>query len=172
MAEIITKENFLNGKYDVFRKFNSQWAIVTAGSIDDYNCMTLGWGMMGNVWGHPGSALTIFVQPSRYTFEYMERNDYFTVCFLPEEKRKDAEILGTLSGRDGDKVAKTTLTPVAMAHGVGFAESELTFVCRKICSQQFDMDKVPDFMREGMYSKVEPHYFYIGYIEEAFGVMK
>lgn len=172
MAEIITKENFLDGKYDVFRKFNSQWAIVTAGSIDDYNCMTLGWGMMGNVWGHPGSALTIYVQPSRYTFEYMERNEYFTVCFLPEENRKDAEILGTLSGRDGDKVVKTSLTPVAMEHGVGFAESELTFVCRKVCSQQFDMDKVPDFMREGMYSKVEPHYFYIGYIEDAFGIMK
>ena len=172
MAEIITKENFMDGKYDVFRKFNSQWAIVTAGGIDDYNCMTLGWGMMGNVWGHPGSALTIYVQPGRYTFEYMERNDYFTVSFLPEENRSDAEILGTLSGRDGDKVAKTSLTPVAMEHGVGFAESELTFVCRKVCSQQFDMDKVPDFMREGMYSKVEPHYFYIGYIEDAFGLTK
>ena len=172
MEQIITKENFIDGKYDVFRKFNSQWAIVTAGSIDDYNCMTLGWGMMGNVWGHPGSALTIYVQPSRYTFEYMERNDFFTVCFLPEEYREDAQLLGTLSGRDGDKVAKTKLHPVAMEHGVGFEESELCFVCRKICSQQFDLDKVPEFMREGMYSKVEPHYFYIGYIEDAFGVMK
>jgi len=172
MAEIITKENFIDGKYDVFRKFNSQWAIVTAGVIDDYNCMTLGWGMMGNVWGHPGSAVTIYVQPSRYTFEYMEKNDYFTLCFLPEEKRRDGEILGTLSGRDGDKVAKTSLTPVAMEHGVGFAESELTFVCRKVCSQQFDMDRVPEFMRSGMYSRLEPHYFYIGYIEDAFGMMK
>ena len=172
MAEIITKENFIDGQYDIFRKFNSQWAIVTAGDIEDYNCMTLSWGMMGNVWDHPGSAVTIYVQPSRYTFEYMEKNEYFTICFLPEENRRDAEILGTISGRDGDKVAKTSLHPVAMEHGVGFAESELTFVCRKICSQQFDMDKVPDFMREGMYSKVEPHYFYIGYIEDAFGVMK
>ncbi len=172
MEQIITKENYRDAQYDVFRKFNSQWAIVTAGNMDDYNCMTLGWGMMGNVWGHPGSALTIYVQPSRYTFEYMERNDYFTVCFLPEEYREDARILGTLSGRDGDKVAKTKLTPVAMEHGVGFAESELTFVCRKVCSQQFDIDKVPEHMREGMYSKLEPHYFYIGYIEDAFGVMK
>ncbi len=172
MDKIITKENFRDASYDVFKKFNDQWGIVTAGGIDDYNCMTLGWGMMGNVWAHPGSALTIYVQPSRYTFEYMEKNDYFTVCFLPEEHRADAEILGTLSGRDGDKVAKTKLTPVAMEHGVGFVESELTFVCRKVCSQQFDINCVPEAMRKGMYSRLEPHYFYIGYIEDAFGVMK
>ncbi len=166
---MITKENFMDAKYDVFRKFSTQWAIVTAGSMDDYNCMTLSWGMMGNVWDHPGYALTIYVRPDRYTFGFMERNDYFTVCFLPEKNRKDAEILGTISGRDGDKVAKTSLTPVAMEHGVGFAEAELTFVCKKVCSQQFDINCVPEKMRKGVYSKHEPHYMYIGYIEDAFG---
>ena len=50
MAEKITKENFLDAKYDVFRKFSEQWAIVSAAKIDDYNCMTLSWGMLGNVW--------------------------------------------------------------------------------------------------------------------------
>lgn len=172
MAEIITNENYLDGKYDVFRKFSTQWGIVTAGSIDDYNCMTLGWGMMGNIWGHPGAALTIYVQPSRYTFQFMQKNDYFTVCFLPEEYRKAGEILGTLSGRDCDKVAAAGLTPLAMEHGVGFAQSELTFVCKKICAQQFDIDCVPEHMRNGMYSRLEPHYMYIGYVVDAFGEMK
>lgn len=172
MAQIITKENYLDAQYDVFRKFSTQWGIVTAGSMDDFNCMTLGWGMMGNIWGHPGAALTIYVQPSRYTFRYMERNDYFTVCFLPESHRRDAEILGTLSGRDCDKVAMTCLTPKALEQGVGFEEAELTFVCRKVCSQQFELERTPEHMRRGMYSKLEPHYMYIGYIEDAFGVMK
>ena len=172
MAQIITKENYLDAQYDVFRKFSTQWGIVTAGSVDNFNCMTLGWGMMGNIWGHPGAALTIYVQPSRYTFDFMERNDYFTVCFLPESHRRDGEILGRVSGRDCDKVALTSLTPKALEHGVGFAEAELTFVCRKICSQQFELERTPEHMRLGMYSKLEPHYMYIGYIEDAFGEMK
>ncbi len=169
MAEKITKENFLDARYDVFRKFSEQWAIVSAGSIDDYNCMTLSWGMLGNVWEHPGAAVTIYVRPDRYTFEFMEKNDYFVISFLPEENRKDAEILGTLSGRDGDKMAKTSLTPLALEKGVGFAQSELTFVCRKVFSQQFDVNCVPEKWREGVYSRYEPHYMYIGYIEDAFG---
>lgn len=172
MSEIITKENFVDANYDVFRKFSTQWAIVTAGNMENWNCMTLSWGMMGNIWGHPGAALTIYVRPCRHTFKFMEENDYFTVCFLPEANRKDAEILGTLSGRDGDKVAKTSLTPVAMEHGVGFAESELTFVCKKIFSQQFDFDRVPEKLKDTMYTDHEPHHMYIGYIVDAFGEMK
>ncbi len=169
MANKITKENFLDAKYDIFRKFSEQWAIVSAGSIDDYNCMTLSWGMMGNVWEHPGAAVTIYVRPDRYTFEFMEKNDYFVISFLPEENRKDAEILGTVSGRDGDKVAKTSLTPVKLEKGVGFAQSELTFVCRKVFAQQFDVDCVPEKWRDGVYSSHPAHYMYIGYIEDAFG---
>lgn len=168
----INKENFREASYDVFSKFAGQCAIVTAGDMQDFNCMTLGWGMMGNIWGHPGSALTIYVQPSRYTFEYMQKNTYFTVCFLPREYHEDALTLGRISGRDGDKIAHTRLTPKALAYGVGYEEAELTFVCKKICAQQFDMDCVPDFMKEGMYKTYAPHYFYIGAVEDAFGEMK
>jgi len=169
---LITKENFRTACYDVFQKFTDQYAIVTAGDMQDFNCMTLGWGMMGNVWGHPGPALTVYVQPSRYTFEYMQKNAYFTVCFLPKEYHDDALTLGRISGRDGDKIAHTRLTPVALAQGVGYKEAELTFVCRKICAQQFDFAATPKHMQEGMYSKLAPHYFYIGAVEDAFGEMK
>lgn len=51
MSEIITKENFLDINYDVFRKFSAQWAIVTAGDIENYNCMTLSWGHDGQYLG-------------------------------------------------------------------------------------------------------------------------
>jgi len=168
----ITNENFRQASYDVFQKFTDQYAIVTAGDLGDFNCMTLGWGMMGNVWGHPGPALTIYVQPSRYTFEYMQKNEYFTVSFLPGEYHEDARVLGRISGRDGDKIAHTHLHPVALSHGVGYEEAELTFVCKKICAQQFDISCVPDFMKEGMYKTYAPHYFYIGAVVDAFGEMK
>ena len=84
----------------------------------------------------------------------------------------DALTLGRISGRDGNKIAHTRLTPVALSHGVGYKEAELTFVCRKICAQQFDFDATPPHMQQGMYSKLAPHYFYIGAVEDAFGEMK
>ena len=169
MGQIVTKDNFMDARFDAFRRFGKQWGIVIAGNIEDFNCMTLGWGMFGNVWARTNFALSIYVQPSRHTFEYMEKYDYFTVCFLPESHRKDAEIIGTLSGRDCDKVALTNLTPIALEHGVGFAEAELSFVCRKVCSQQFELERTPPEMQKGMYAKLDPHYMYIGYIEDAFG---
>lgn len=171
MNQIINRDNYIDAKYDVFKKFHQQLGIITCGTIEDYGSMTIGWGMLGNVWGHPGSAITVYVNPSRYTFEYIQKEEFFVVSFLPEEFHKDAITLGTKSGRDVDKIALTDLIPKELEHGVGFEQSELTFVCRKICAQQFDIDCVPENVRNGIYSKMKPHYMYIGYIEDAFGTV-
>lgn len=160
-----TMKNLVSKKFDVFSKFHKQNAIVCAGNIEDYNCMTIGWGMMGNVWGHPGSAITIYVSPDRYTWEYLEKNDYFTVSFFPEEYTIDLMYLGTHSGRDENKVRYTNLTPKEIENGVAFEQAELTFICRKVYSHQFDISKVPANMRENVYTKISPHYEYIGFIE-------
>lgn len=162
-------EDLVSAKIDVFSKFHQQKAVVCAGSMEDYNCMTIGWGMMGNVWKHPGSALTIYVSPDRYTWKYLENNEYFTVSFFPKEYEKDVMYLGLHSGRDEDKVANTRLTPKRMEHGVGFEEASLTFVCKKAYSHQFDVEKVPAHMRETVYTKIAPHYEYIGFIEAVEG---
>ena len=39
--------DFLKKTYNVFEMFNDRWALATAGSIDDYNTMTIAWGSMG-----------------------------------------------------------------------------------------------------------------------------
>lgn len=89
MTRQISMENFIEAKYDVFSKFHKQLAVISSGDIKDFRCMTIGWGAMGNVWGHPGSALTVYVSPARHTFEYLQKNEYFTVSFFPEEYHKD-----------------------------------------------------------------------------------
>lgn len=38
----IAMDNFTTAKYDVFSLFNDRWALVTAGSPDQYNTMTIG----------------------------------------------------------------------------------------------------------------------------------
>lgn len=161
---------FKEKSYPVFELFNDHWALVTAGDIDDYNTMTIGWGSMGTIWGPPHkgkSVLTVYVSPCRYTHEYLEKNEYFTVSFFPERYRRDLGILGSKSGRDGDKVALTELTPVAVEHGVDFAQAELSFVCKKLYAHQFEKDQVPQEVADWIYSRIPPHSMFIGEIVEA-----
>ena len=56
--------SFTEKSYNVFQMFNNQWALATAGSIDDYNPMTIGWGPLGVLWGKP--IYTVFVSSSRF----------------------------------------------------------------------------------------------------------
>ena len=159
--------DFTENSYEVFHLFNDRWALVTAGTLSDYNTMTIAWGSMGTIWGPPHrgkSILTVYVSPARYTHEFLESSDYFTVSFFPEEYRGDLGLLGSRSGRDGDKVALTRLTPVAASHGVDFAQAELSFVCRKLYSHQFERDEVPRDVADWIYTRVPPHTMFIGEI--------
>ena len=101
-------ENFKQKAYNVFELFDRQWAIVTAGSIEHYNSCTVGWGSLGNLWGPTGRsrpAVTVYVHPARYTCEFLEQGDTFTVSFYPPEYRRALGYIGSHSGRDGDKAA-------------------------------------------------------------------
>mgnify|MGYP000037245011 FL=1 len=77
--------------YNVFELFDRQWALVTAGSIEHYNSCTVGWGSLGNLWGPTGRSrptVTVYVHPARYTCEFLEQGDTFTVSFYPPEYRR------------------------------------------------------------------------------------
>ena len=48
-----------------FTKFEKDWALLTAGTEERYNSMTIGWGSLGTVWNK--DVLTVYVRPDRYT---------------------------------------------------------------------------------------------------------
>ncbi len=156
--------NYNEKAYKVFEMFSKQNALATAGNIDDYNCCTIGWGSLGNIWGRGTNIVTIYINPDRYTWKYCMEKDYFTVTFFPEEYREDLRILGTKSGRDGDKVALTNLTPVAYENGVGYKEAELTFVCRKLYQGEFTRENLNEKISNGIYKDWRPHYMFVGEI--------
>ena len=87
--QTVTMETLKETKIDVFEKFSEQMALVTAGTIDHFNTMTIGWGMMGNVWGHtPG--VTVYVSPNRYTWEKGTTPDgkqYYSIITLKKEEQ-------------------------------------------------------------------------------------
>lgn len=112
-----------------------EWMLVTAGNEQrGYNTMTASWGHLGSIWGHGGGLPTavVYLRPQRYTKEFVDREELFTIAVFPEECRKALGYLGSHSGRDGDKVAAAGLTPVFEGDYTYFAEAKLTLVCRKL----------------------------------------
>lgn len=156
--------------YKVFDMFNNQWALVTAGEPDHYNTCTIAWGSLGTIWGGPGggrSIVTVYVNPDRYTWEFLKQSYTFTVAFFPQEYRKALGYLGSHSGRDGDKVAAAGLTPKELVGGVTFEEADLTFVCRKLYQGEFKRDGLAKEISHGIYEDREPHWMFVGEIIEA-----
>lgn len=145
---------------DIFAQFDKKWALLAAGSMADFNAMTISWGGMGTLWHK--DVVTVYVKPIRYTYQYMEKNDYFTVSFYPESCRKDLAVMGSKSGRHGDKVALTSLTPRAVEHGVTFEQAEVTLLCRKVYWQDLTRDAMPADVQAEYYNGEEPHRMYIG----------
>ena len=88
-----------------------QWMLLTAGDFaaGKFNTMTVAWGSLGTMWAKPFAQ--VVVRPSRYTRGFMEAYDSFTLSAFPEEQREALNLLGTRSGRDGDKIAASGLTP-------------------------------------------------------------
>ena len=138
------------------------WGLLTAGCIDSYNTMTIAWGETGTMWWKP--VVSAYVVPSRHTYGYMQGNDYFVVSLFASEYKEDLQILGTKSGRDGDKVALTKLTPKAIEHGVTFEEASLTVVCKKIFQQPIDPDALPAWVKEQYYQSMGVHERFMGEI--------
>lgn len=139
--------------------FNDDWALVTAGNADHYNMMTISWGGMGTIWGKP--VVTIYIKPCRYTYEFIENNDYFVISFFDQKYKKDLGILGSHSGRNENKLALTSLQPEVIDHGVTYKQATKTIVCKKIYGQDLDANSIPAFAHN--YYENEPvHKMYIG----------
>ncbi len=142
------------------------WGLLTAGGIDNYNTMTIAWGETGTMWWKP--VVSAYVVPSRYTYGFMEDNDYFVVSLFPPEYKEDLQVLGSKSGRDGDKVALTKLTPKPLKHGVTFEEASLTVVCRKLFRQPLDPDTLPEWVMSEYYQSMGVHDRFMGEIVDVF----
>ena len=145
---------------EIFSQFDKKWALLTAGSLDNFNTMTVSWGGLGTIWNK--SVATVYVRLSRYTHEFMDNNDYFTVSFYPEAQRKTLGVLGSKSGRDMDKINGSGLTPVKAGKSVSFKEAEITLVCRKLFRQRVELSNIPEEIVKACYGSGDPHDMYIG----------
>lgn len=146
-----------------FRELDKEWMLLTAGIPDSYNMLTASWGGIGFLWNR---AVTFcFVRPTRYTFEFMEKHDFYTLSFFYPTHHGQLMVCGSESGRNIDKMNIKGLTPVETPnHAVAFEESRLYFECKKIYYDDLDQTKFlsPDI--EPLYPQKDYHRFYVGEI--------
>ena len=141
-----------------------KWMLITAGTPDKFNTMTASWGGWGELWFKP--VAFIFVRPQRYTYEFLERESFFTLSFFDETLQPKLKFCGTHSGREIDKVAECGFSPVAAQNGsVYFKEAQLVLECKKLYFQDLDPAHFLDESIAKHYPNNDFHRMYIGEIE-------
>ena len=151
------------------KMINDEWALVTAGSEEKWNTMTVSWGGLGELWGR--DAAFIFIRPQRYTREFVEKSEFFTLSFFRGKYKKELSLCGSKSGRDIDKAAATGLTPVFKEGAVYFEQAETVLVCRKIAFQDLDPAGFLDESIEENYPSKDYHRMYVGEILKTYRKM-
>jgi flavin reductase (DIM6/NTAB) family NADH-FMN oxidoreductase RutF len=147
--------------------FHHQWVLLAAGDFQsgDFNAMTIGWGAIGTMWSKPFAFVA--VRHTRYTYQFMEKFETFTLSAFPEEYHDALNLLGTRSGRDGDKIAASGLTPEA-----SIQEAELIIECRKIYADDLNPAHFLDENIYRHYPNRDFHCIYYGEILAAAGTDK
>ena len=148
-----------------FAAIGQQWMLITAGTVERCNTMTASWGGLGVLWGAPMA--TAYIRPQRYTKQFVDENEYFTLSFFSEDYRPQLNLCGTKSGRDIDKVKECGFTVAAGEGGAPyFEQAELVLVCRKRMAVPMDPAAMPEDVKEKWY-KGDWHTMYWGEIVEA-----
>ncbi|MBI4976605.1 MAG: flavin reductase [Spirochaetes bacterium] len=148
----ITPEDF-SGK--IFHMIAHEHMLITSGDETGFNTMTASLGMFGmESWKY---AATCYVRRATHTFSFLEKNDLFTLSFFGGKYQHEVDrILGVKSGRDGDKIKESGLTPVFLSRTVAFAEATVVMVCRKMYVRDMDTqcyvhaDEIPSMYQKGI----------------------
>jgi len=141
------------------------WMLVAAGNFTNkFNMMTANWGGLGWLWNKP--VAFIFVRPQRYTYEFTEKEVYFTLTFFEEKYRDILKLMGSKSGRDMNKMTQSGLTPFETENkSIAFKEARLILECKKIYASTLNAESFIDkSIDSNVYSKKDYHKMYIGEI--------
>ena len=81
--------NYKDMKFNPFNLIGDEWMLVTAGDEQSgCNTMTASWGHLGCLWGHNDPSAVIYLRPSRYTKEFVDKEDYFSLCVMDKSFKK------------------------------------------------------------------------------------
>lgn len=152
---------------DAFTMIGKEWMLVSAQKDGVVNTMTASWGGMGILWNK--KVAFVFLRPQRYTKEFIDQGDVFTLSFYDEEYRKTLSYLGSASGRDEPKIEKAGLHTAFVNEAPYFTEANTVLVCRKLYAQDMLEECFLDSsLIEKNYPLKDYHTMYVAEIEHAY----
>ncbi|MEO0237472.1 MAG: flavin reductase [candidate division WOR-3 bacterium] len=154
-------------KNNIFKLWDDEWVLITAGNKEKFNCMTASWGGFGILWNKP--VAFIFIRPTRYTYQFVEKNNYFTLSSFYKKDKKVLSFCGKYSGREHDKIKETGLKPIFLKENIIFYEQmKIGIVCEKL---YFNDLKEKNFLNKSLldnYPKKDFHRLYVGEIKNIY----
>lgn len=148
---------------NIFKLIGKDWMLVAAQKDGKTNAMTASWGFAGVMWGK--NCLITAIRPQRYTKEFIDSSDTFSITILPDGYRDTLNYFGSVSGRDEDKIAKSGLTVEKCENTPYFAEGKLVLICRKMFAQEIKAESFIDKEAlEKWYTNNDLHTLYVAEI--------
>lgn len=143
-----------------------EWMLVTAAKPDGtVNTMTASWGGWGVMWGK--EVAFVVIRPQRYTKEFIDSAESFSLCFFDKTFQKELTYLGKVSGRNEDKLSKTDLTLAKSQTVPFFNEAKQVVIVRKLFVQPMSENA---FLEKEIIEKWYPasdfHYLYVAEIQK------
>lgn len=151
--------------FNPFKKVED-WGLLTAGTKDKFNMMTVTGIMFGKFFLKP--MLQVYAHPDRYTYQFLEDSDYFTVSFFDVPQHPALQVCGRVHGNECDKVTESGLHPVPFENTVIFEEAKMIFVCKKVYhadveKENFDSEEL---FKEYYKDASTFHRIYLGQVEK------
>lgn len=143
-----------------FKLIGKDWMLITAEKDGKANTMTASWGGFGVMWGK--NVAYIVLRPQRYTKEFVDNSDTFSLSFLDNSFRATLSYLGTKSGRDEDKINNSKLTVLHTTDIPYFEEANIAILCKKLYAQEFKPECfIAQGLNEKWYPDADHHTLYI-----------
>ncbi len=150
--------------FSPFRIIGKDWMLITAEKEGKINSMTASWGGLGVIWGK--NSAFIFVRKTRYTKEFIDGSDSFSLSFFDHEKyKKSLSYMGSVSGRNEDKISKSGLT-ISHYEGIPhYNEASKVLICKKMFCQPISPENfISKKIDDQWYKDKDYHDLYIGEI--------
>lgn len=162
MSNFIQKlpEQLENNPFELIGK---EWMLITAEKEGKVNTMTASWGGLGVMWGK--NVAFVVIRPQRYTKEFVDFSDCFSLSFYDKSFKSALSYLGSVSGRDEDKINKSNLTVVYEDSIPYFEEANTVLFCKKLFQQAYKEDSfLEQAIKDTWYPNADYHTLYIAEI--------
>ena len=146
-----------------FEKIAKEWFAISAGSKEKANTMTASWGGVGELWGR--DVVYIFIRESRYTKEFIDKEDGFSCTFFDKSNHSALKYFGSVSGRDEDKLSNAHMHLDYYEDIPYIDEGNMVFVCKKMAKIPITKDMyLNQELNPKWYSDGDYHTLYVGEI--------